>query len=155
MRKFRRILDIGLPILGILVVFGAVLWPVISLRLQLQVLVVLVGILMIEAGVWKLTSPFLPSERKYNALRSEVDRFIDLVRALNSAALESEDNWPPIYNWSRLREKVVQLRIIRRIRYTQEFIFMPVHIEETGHGCHPLLLKSSGFSRMGCLTYFS
>ncbi len=89
MRKIRQLIELGLPIVGMIVVFGAILLPTINLDLQLQVVIALVGILMIEAGVWKLTSPFLPSERKYIALRGEVDRFIDLVRRLNVAALES------------------------------------------------------------------
>ena len=89
MRKIRRLIELGLPIVGMVVVFAAILLPTINLDLQLQVVIALVGILMIEAGVWKLTSPFLPSERKYIALRGEVDRFIDLVRRLNDAALGS------------------------------------------------------------------
>ncbi len=89
MRKIRRLIELGLPIIGMVVVFGAILLPTINLDLQLQVVIALVGILMIEAGVWKLTSPFLPSERKYIALRGEVDRFIDLVRQLNSAVMKS------------------------------------------------------------------
>jgi hypothetical protein len=88
-RTFRKIIEMGLPIVGMVVVFGAILLPTINLNLQIQVVITLVGILMIEAGVWKLTAPFLPSERKYNALRRQVDGFIDLVRQLNNAAVES------------------------------------------------------------------
>jgi hypothetical protein len=89
-RTIRKIIEMGLPIVGMVVVFGAILLPTINLNLQIQVVITLVGILMIEAGVWKLTSPFLPSERKYNALRRQVDGFIDLVRQLNNAAVEAE-----------------------------------------------------------------
>ena len=91
MRTIRRLIEMGLPIVGMVVVFGAILLPTINLNLQIQVVITLVGILMIEAGVWKLTSPFLPSERKFNALRRQVDGFIDLVRQLNNAAVESRE----------------------------------------------------------------
>ena len=94
MRTLRKIIEMGLPIVGMVVVFGAILLPTISLNLQIQVVIVLVGILMIEAGVWKLTSPFLPSERKYNALRRQVDAFIELVRQLNNAAVAAESGEP-------------------------------------------------------------
>ncbi len=90
MRKIRRVIELGLPIAGIVVVFGAILLPPINVDLQLQIVIALAGVLMIEAGVWKLTSPFLPSERKYEALRGQVDEFIDLVRRLNRAVLESD-----------------------------------------------------------------
>lgn len=88
MRKIRRIIEVGFPIAGMAVVFGAVLMiPPSTVQLQLQLIAVLIGVLMIEAGVWGLTQPFLPNERKYNALRDAADDFIDLVRELNSAAL--------------------------------------------------------------------
>lgn len=92
MRKIRRIVEIGFPIAGMAVVFGAVLGiPASPVQLQWQLVAVLVGVLMIEAGVWGLTQPFLPNERKYNALRDATDDFIDLVRALNSAALRDRE----------------------------------------------------------------
>ena len=87
MRKLRKIMAMGLPILGTVLVFLAILVPAISLNLQLQILVVLVGILFIEAGVWKLTEKVLPSERKYLALRAQVDDFIGGVRVLNARAV--------------------------------------------------------------------
>lgn len=74
------------------VVFGAVLMiPPSQIQLQLQLVFVLVGVLMIEAGVWGLTQPFLPNERKYNELRDATDEFIDLVRELNTAALRDRE----------------------------------------------------------------
>jgi hypothetical protein len=77
-----------MPILGMFTVFAAVLTPRIAANLQLQIIIVLIGVLMIEAGVLKFTNPFLPSERRYEALREEVDHFIALVRDLNGAAVE-------------------------------------------------------------------
>ena len=86
MRTFRRAIELGLPILGMAVVFGGVLF-VPPTSLQIQVLVILVGVLILEAGVWGLTSQILPNERHYIALRDEGDHFINLIRNLNAAAL--------------------------------------------------------------------
>jgi hypothetical protein len=67
------------------VIFGAVLFGPQSL--QLQVLLVLIGVLILEAGVWGLTSTFLPNERRYLSLREEGDHFLGLIRELNAAAI--------------------------------------------------------------------
>ena len=70
-----------------------------SFHLGTQLLAVLVGVLMIEFGVWKLTSPFMKGDpRQYDELRHEVDGFIVRVRSLNKAALEAraagtEESW--------------------------------------------------------------
>ena len=84
-RKLRRVLEIALPVLGMGVIFGSVLWG--SNSLQLQVLFVLFGILILEAGVWGLASRLLPNERRYLGLRDEGDHFIGLIRDLNAAAV--------------------------------------------------------------------
>lgn len=81
-----RILNAGLPVVGMIVVFGAVLF--VDDR-QTLILLVLLGILLIEAGVWKLSNPFLPTERRFNELRQEVDQFMELVRELNTAGIEA------------------------------------------------------------------
>jgi type II secretory pathway component PulM len=49
--------------------------------------VVLLGLLLIEAGVWRLTQRILPSTRKYLALRAEVDLFMKEMRGLNALAV--------------------------------------------------------------------
>ena len=86
MRTFRRAIELGLPILGMAVVFGGVLF-IPPTSLQIQVLVVLVGVLILEAGVWGLTGKILPNERRFVALRDEGDHFINLIPNLNAAAL--------------------------------------------------------------------
>lgn len=86
MRRIRNALQLALPVLGMVVVFGGMLMvPPTNLRLQLMV--VLAGVLILEAGVWGLTDRILPSERQYGALREEGDRFIGLIRDLNAAAV--------------------------------------------------------------------
>jgi hypothetical protein len=93
LRKLRKVLAVGLPALGTILVFLAILAPAIALNLQLQIVVVLTGLLIIEAGVWRLTSKVMPNERKYWALRTEVNAFIDRIRVLNAYAvkLRAED----------------------------------------------------------------
>src|SRR5688572_14893748 len=61
---------------------------VLMVDVYFQIVTVIVGLLLVEAGIWKLTQPLLPNERKYTALRREVDGFLGLVRRLNSSALE-------------------------------------------------------------------
>jgi hypothetical protein len=86
MTSIRRSVDKALPVLGIIVVLGAVLFLWCG-NLYIQLAVVMIGIFLIEAGIWQLAHPLLPSVRKYRALRKEVDDFIQLVRRLNAAAL--------------------------------------------------------------------
>jgi hypothetical protein len=45
------------------------------------------GVLLVMVGYLYGSHPFLTSERKYTALRGEVDHFIDLVRELNQTAV--------------------------------------------------------------------
>ncbi len=88
-RKIRRVLEIALPVAGMGIIFFAVLFGPESL--QLQVLMVLLGILTLEAGVWGLASRFLPDERRYIGLREEVNHFIVLVPELNAAAVGRQE----------------------------------------------------------------
>lgn len=99
---------IALPILGTALVFAAILVPALAINLQLQIAVVLVGILIIEAGVWKLTAKILPNERKYLALRAEVDSFISRVRTLNAQGMRLREN-DTEENREALRETVAAL----------------------------------------------
>lgn len=88
MRSLRKTVAFTLPVLGMVLVFVAILVPAINLNLQLQLGVVLAGLLVIEAGVWRLTAKILPNERQFLALRTEVDDFIGRVRVLNARAVK-------------------------------------------------------------------
>jgi hypothetical protein len=88
MGSLRATVDKALPVVGVALILGAVLFLYQSLYLQLTV--VIAGILLIEAGIWELAHPLLPSQRKYRALRAEVDEFIVMVRRLNAAAVRRE-----------------------------------------------------------------
>jgi len=83
-RILRQRLDTGLPFLGVVVILSAVLFMP---EFRGQVAIVVLGMLLLEAGVWKLAHHVLPCERQYLALRYETDVFITLVRQLNAAAL--------------------------------------------------------------------
>ena len=72
-------------IIGILVVFGAAVFLDNNL---VRVAMVAAGILVVEAGVWYMAHPIFTSERRYPALRREVDNLIGLVRQLNHAAVD-------------------------------------------------------------------
>lgn len=101
-----KVLNAGLPVVGMLVVFGAVLF--VEDRRTL-ILVVLLGILLIEAGVWKLSNPFLPTERRFNELRLEVDQFMELVRELNAAAMEARESVDDPAAWARYRNTLATM----------------------------------------------
>lgn len=55
------------------------------------------GILLLEVGIWYAANPIFTNERRYQALRSELDRFIECVRELNKSAVDgSEDRFQSI-----------------------------------------------------------
>jgi len=86
MRWLRKTFDVGLPIVGMFLVFLAALGVE---DIQLRIILILIGLLLIEVGVWKLANPLYPNERRFNHLRVEVDQFITLARELNAAALKA------------------------------------------------------------------
>ena len=79
-------------------------------RLQLQVVLLLVGVLILEAGVWGVTNALLPNERRYPALRREADHFLDLVRQLNVAAIAKEKEEDNREGYKRFRTCLDQMR---------------------------------------------
>lgn len=61
-----------------------------SLDIQQQLPLALIGVLLMEAGVWGLSSKVFPNERRYIDLREEGDNIIELIRKLNAAAVARE-----------------------------------------------------------------
>lgn len=88
-RNLRRNIDIALTGLGIGLIFSAVILGG-SLDIRAQLPLALIGVLIMEAGVWGLSSKLFPSERRYLRLREEGDRMIDLIRELNNAAIAKD-----------------------------------------------------------------
>lgn len=97
-RNIRRSIDVGLTGLGIGIIFTAVILST-TLTVQMQLPLALVGVLLMEAGVWGLAAKVFPNERRYIELREEGDSIIELIRQLNAAAVardqgaDSEDRF--------------------------------------------------------------
>lgn len=84
MRKLRNAIIFAVPVLGMVIVLSAVL-VVASPRVELGLVVL--GLLLVEGGVWRLAGSMLPNERRYLALRAEGNRFLAMIRQLNAAAI--------------------------------------------------------------------
>lgn len=69
MRRLRNLVDICVPLAGVFLILGALL---LGTPRRSQLAVAILGILLVEAGVWKLSHRVLPEERQYHALRAEV-----------------------------------------------------------------------------------
>ena len=89
-RMARRGIEASVPILGIAIILGSVLFLP-ETNAQLHVTVLLVGVLILQAGPLGLTRLLLPSERSFPALRKEADHFMGLMRALNGAAVAIDE----------------------------------------------------------------
>ena len=76
----------ALPLLGAMLIVATVFLPRRSVPLELAL--VLVGLGLIQTRMWKRANVLLPNERRYVALRRELDDFIQLVRRLNRVTLE-------------------------------------------------------------------
>ena len=87
MNFIRKALQPAISILGMVVVFGGVLLVPPS-NLRLMIMIVMVGVVILEAGVWGLAENILPNQRLYLSYRTEVNHFMGLVRDLNASALD-------------------------------------------------------------------
>ncbi|MCH2355157.1 MAG: hypothetical protein MK319_00530 [Pseudomonadales bacterium] len=104
-RKHRRIIDITLTGLGIGLIFTVVLLSG-SLTLQVQMPLAVLGVLLMEAGVWGMSNKFLPNERRFSGLREEGDRMLDLMRELCSAAVARDRGGEDDQRFQAAREKM-------------------------------------------------
>ena len=90
-RTVRRVIEAGVPILGIAIILGSVMLDP-EINVQLHVTVLLVGVLILLTGPpWKLTRSLLPNERTALDLRKEVENFLGLMRVLKQTADEPDD----------------------------------------------------------------
>ncbi|HUG39584.1 MAG TPA: hypothetical protein VMM12_03825 [Longimicrobiales bacterium] len=87
--RVARVLDSGLPVLGVAIVMSAVMWGGGGWG---PIWMAVTGLLLVEAGVWRLGSRVM-HERRYMPLRREVQRFTGLARDLHhaTAAVRAED----------------------------------------------------------------
>lgn len=86
-RSFNRYIGLVTAIIGLTIVVTSFFFVG---NLSMWYLTVMAGLLLAMGGFLYGAHPFLTSERRYSALRREVDRFIGLVRQLNSAASRSD-----------------------------------------------------------------
>lgn len=88
-RKIHQVIDVSLFGIGIATILASVMLAD-ATGLQAQVMLVIIGLLVMEAGVWGVARKAFPNERQYSRLREEGDRMIDLIRKLNGAAVARE-----------------------------------------------------------------
>lgn len=70
---------------------GLALFAVLRLEAMYdRVLVAVLGLLLMQVGIWQLTATLLPNEREYRPLRKETDYFLSLLRRMNRAAVAAE-----------------------------------------------------------------
>lgn len=87
MRRIRASFHLALTAAGTMIVFYAV--AVVEATYD-RVLLVALGLVFVEAGIWRITQSLFPSERVFRPLRLETDYFIVLVRRLNRAAVAAQ-----------------------------------------------------------------
>jgi hypothetical protein len=75
--------------LGGVVIILLVALEIVESRMQLGL--VIAGIIINQIGVWGLAGRLLPERRSFLQLRREADRFIDMVRQLNSQAVQGDE----------------------------------------------------------------
>lgn len=83
MKRFIHTLDLLLPLIGVLLILGALLPNLPSQTVGLVIL----GSLLILAGLLRVSHHLLPEERRFLALRAETDLFISLLKSLNATAV--------------------------------------------------------------------
>jgi hypothetical protein len=84
MRTIRNSFHLILTVAGM----GVILWAVLATDTVLErILWAGLGVVLMEAGIWRITQSIFPDERSYRPLRKETDFFITLVRRLNRAAV--------------------------------------------------------------------
>jgi hypothetical protein len=91
MRRIRASFHAALTLAGMLVVLHAVF---IVEETGQRLLFAALGVVLMEAGVWRITQSVFPDERAYRPLRQETDYFIRLVRRLNRSAVAARRGSP-------------------------------------------------------------
>ncbi len=91
-RVFQEVMNRGLAFAGVIVVLVAVGVATASVGL---VGIVVIGLLMIEVGIWRAKRQFTREKRRYHVLRAEVDQFLALVRQLHNASLQVKQHDTP------------------------------------------------------------
>lgn len=88
MRSVRRFTQLLLTLTGT----GLALYAVMRIdALYDRMLVSVLGLLLMQIGIWQITASLLPNQREYRPLRKETDYFLSLLRRMNRAAVAAEN----------------------------------------------------------------
>lgn len=87
MRRIRGSFHVALTLSGTILIVYAVMYVE---GMYDRMLVVALGLVLIEAGIWRVTQSLFPNDRNFRPLRKETDFFITLVRRLNRAAVNAQ-----------------------------------------------------------------
>lgn len=113
--KSRATFDKAVALGGVLLVLSQLLLLAYS---PIHVAVVVLGVLMIYVGIWRLVSNMLPNRRHYMPLREEVDEFIRLVRRLNTE--RATGDFPAAFETgAQLRETVERVIAVAGVESEQ------------------------------------
>lgn len=102
MRRLRNAMERILTLGGILLILVPVAYLAES---WIQMALVVLGILLLEAGMWRTAWYSFMGRREYHKLREEVDEFVQEVRTLNERA-EANDRARVQKLQDRLHERV-------------------------------------------------
>ncbi len=87
MRRLRQAIDRIVVYGGVLVVLSAIVVSDTSLN---QVVLVLLGLLLVQLGIWRIASRVFPGTRTNQRLRDEVDQFLASIRELYRLANDKQ-----------------------------------------------------------------
>ncbi len=87
MQILRQVIDRIVVYGGVIVVLSAI---VVADTSRVQVWLVLLGLLLVQLGIWRIASRVVPSTRTNQPLRDEVVRFLASVRELYRLANENQ-----------------------------------------------------------------
>ena len=87
MRRLRQVVDRIVVYGGVFVVLSAIVVVDTSLN---QVVLVLLGLLLVQLGIWRIVSRAFPGTRTNQRLRDEVDQFLASIRELYRLANDNQ-----------------------------------------------------------------
>ena len=94
MRKLREVIDRIITYGGVLVVLSTI---VVAEASPDQVVLVLLGLLLVQLGIWRIGSRSFPNTRTNQRLRDEVDQFLASIRELYRLANDNQRaNFDPL-----------------------------------------------------------
>ncbi len=88
MRRLRQVVDRIVVYGGVIVVLSAIVVVVDVSRAQM--VLVLLGLLLVQLGIWRIASRVLPGTRTNQLLRDEVHQFLASVRELYRLANDNQ-----------------------------------------------------------------